>query len=174
MLVLYILTFVCLFKSNTEYLCSILLLILNIFYLLLFLSDVEVTSTLKLFIFIPIEIPIRFIILIIWSLLIVSNSWFINTIDKLHRKLDNTEKGMDFGSIAISEIKKYVKIFLVCSSILLVLLHVISLQNLQQYIPSIVRVNTVKLVILAGGIMFSSLSIYLNDNLSSITNIITQ
>ena len=80
MSILYVLCFVYLFKVNTEYICFILLLILNLFYILIFLTDIEGTSNVEIF---TIEIPIRIIILIQWFLLIYSNSWFINTFDKL-------------------------------------------------------------------------------------------
>lgn len=174
LVILYILCFVYLFKVNTEYLCSILLIILNIFYLLLFLSDIEGISNIKLFIFTPVEIPLKLIILIFWLLLIASNSWFINTLEKVHRKFSNSEKGSNFGSEENYKIKEYIKILLVCGTILLLLVHLISLQIVESYIPKSIRINSVKLLIIAVGLVLTSISIYMNDKLSSNTNIITQ
>lgn len=174
LVVLYILCFVYLFKVNTEYLCSILLIILNIFYLLLFLSDIEGNSNIKLFLFTPVEIPLKLIILIFWSLLIASNSWFINTLEKVHRKFSNSEKGSNFGSEENYKIKDYVKILLVCGTILLLLVHLISLQIVQSHIPKSIRINSVKLLVIVIGLALTSVSIYMNDKLSSNTKIITQ
>lgn len=174
LVVLYILCFVYLFKVNTEYLCSILLIILNIFYLLLFLSDIEGNSNIKLFLFTPVEIPLKLIILIFWSLLIASNSWFINTLEKVHRKFSNSEKGSNFGSEENYKIKDYIKILLVCGTILLLLVHLISLQIVQSHIPKSIRINSVKLLVIVIGLALTSVSIYMNDKLSSNTKIITQ
>jgi hypothetical protein len=174
LVVLYILCFVYFFKVNTEYLCSILLIILNVFYLLLFLSDIEGNSNINLFIFTPVEIPLKLIILFFWLLLIASNSWFINTLEKVHRKFSNSEKGSNFGSEENYKIKDYIKILLVCGTILLLLIHLISLQVAQSYIPKSIRMNSVKLLVIVIGLVSTSISIYMNDKLSSNTNIITQ
>ena len=168
------LCFFYIFKVNTEYLCSILLIILNIFYILLFFTDIDGTSNINLFIFTSISIPIRIVVLIFWLLLIVSNSWLINTFDKLNQKFINNENGRIFGSDENYKIKKFIKLSLVCGSLLLILLHIISLQSVQLYIPKPIRLNTVKLIISVIGITITSFSIYLNDNLSSNTKTITQ
>lgn len=165
MLILYILCFVYLFKVNTEYICFILLLILNLFYILIFLSDIEGTSNVEIF---TLEIPIRIIILILWFLLIYSNSWFINTFDKLRRKFNN-ETGAGFGTPNYNA-KNLIKIYLVLGSILLILLHLVSVKD----IPTIIPTNSVKILLSVSGIMITCFSFGLNSELSSYTKILTQ
>jgi hypothetical protein len=100
--------------------------------------------------------------------LIYSNSWFINTFDKLRKKFNN-EKNADFG-IPNYNAKNLIKIYLVFGSTLLILLHLVSVKD----IPTIIPINRVKVLLSFSGIIITGFSFGLNSELSSYTKILTQ
>lgn len=176
MLVLYLLCFVYLYYLNTEYICIILLIFLNLFYLLLFYNDIDDYSTVKLFLFVPLEFPVRIIILIWWVLLIISNSWLINTMSILRKKFIHKETGINLGKKSNYMTKNYLLASLICGTILFWVLHLSSTQNTQRLIPKFSgspSINTVNVIVISLGIVIISVSLFLNDQLTSNTKIIT-
>lgn len=173
MLILYILCFVYLFIVNTEYVCLILLVSLNLFFILLFFHDIEGSSSIKLFAFYPLEIPARLIILIWWLLLVASNSWLINTYEILRKKFKNEEK-INLGSKNNYELKSQIIILIVSSTILFLFFHLLSTQGIESYMKSFSKVNTLKLIISVAGIISISVSMFLNDEFASNMKTITQ
>lgn len=161
-LVLYILCFVYLFSVNTEYICLILLLFLNLFYILLYYNDVD-NSSLELFFMIPFQIPVRMILFIWWLLIIISNSWILNTFGILHKKFGR--EGVNFGSKKNHQMKNTILATLLISTVLLWVLHMISIMDLP-------LVGSMKIVLIMIGITITSISVYLNDELESNTKVI--
>lgn len=176
MLVLYILCFIYIFYINTQYICLILLIVLNLFYILLFYSDINNDSVMKLFVFFPLEIPVRIIILFWWLLLMSSNSWLINTLSTLRKKFIDNDTGINLGKESNYENKNHLIIFLVCSTVLLWILHLLSTQNIRTLFPKFSgfpTINTVNVIIIVSGLALTSVSLFLNDKLESNTKIVT-
>ena len=170
MLVLYVLCFVYLFYPNTEYVCLIFLMILNIFYVLLFLSDVDNLSQIDI---LSINIPMRVVIILWWLSLLISNSWLINTYRNLRKKFENSESGINIGENN-KNIKKQILILLVCNIILFVFVHLLSMQGVESTgSAKIVSKNTIKIITTLSGVAISTTLLYLNDKLSTNTKIIT-
>ena len=170
MSVLYVLCFVYLFYPNTEYVCLIFLMILNIFYVLLFLSDVDNLSQIDI---LSINIPMRVVIILWWLSLLISNSWLINTYRKLRKKFENSESGINIGENN-KNIKKQILILLVCNIILFVFVHLLSMQGVESTgSAKIVSKNTIKIITTLSGVAISTTLLYLNNKLSTNTKIIT-
>jgi hypothetical protein len=170
MLVLYVLCFVYLFYPNTEYVCLIFLMMLNIFYVLLFYADVNSQIVIH-----SMEIPMKIVIILWWLSLLVSNSWLINTYINLRKKIGNSESGIDIGDN--NQTKKQILILLVCNIILFVFAHLLSikLSDVREKPPptKFVSLNTIKIITTLSGVAISSVLFYLTGNLSSHTKIIT-
>lgn len=177
MLVLYVLCFVYLFYPNTEYVCLIFLLILNFFYVLLFLSDVNNLSRIDI---LSIEIPMKIVIILWWSSLLISNSWLINTYINLRKKFENSASGINIGENN-KNIKKQILILLVCNIILFVFVHLLSIEEsssvsakiMSKNTIDIMSKNTMKIITTLSGVALSAILFYLNDKLSTNTKIIT-
>jgi hypothetical protein len=167
MMVLYILCFIYIFSLRTEYVCLILLICLNLFYVLLFLSDINKSVLIQIFIY---KIPVRIIILLLWLLLMVSNNWLINTFRILRAKFTNSDTGIDLGSKKNHKTKNQIILLLVCSVILLLFLHLLSISVLPTLNPA---TNVLTLIIIVVCLILTSITIHLNDELSSNTRIIT-
>ena len=167
MMVLYILCFIYIFSVRTEYVCLILLICLNLFYVLLFLGDINKSVLIQIFIY---KIPVRIIILLLWLLLMVSNSWLINTFRILRAKFSNSDTGIDLGSKSNYKTKNQIILLLVCSVTLLLFLHLLSISVLPTLNPAI---NVLTLIIIVVCCILTSITIQLNDQLSSNTKIIT-
>ena len=172
MLVLYVLCFVYLFYPNTEYVCLIFLMMLNIFYVLLFYSDVNSQIVIH-----SMEIPMKIVIILWWLSLLVSNSWLINTYINLRKKNGNSESGIDIGDN--NQTKKQILILLVCDIILFIFVHLLSIKwgdetvTLSKPSTKLVSINTIKIFTTLSGIAISSVLFYITNNLSSHTMIIT-
>ena len=172
MLVLYVLCFVYLFYPNTEYVCLIFLMMLNIFYVLLFYSDVNSQIVIH-----SMEIPMKIVIILWWLSLLVSNSWLINTYINLRKKNGNSESGIDIGDN--NQTKKQILILLVCDIILFIFVHLLSIKwgdetvTLSKPSTKLVSINTIKIFTTLSGIAISSVLFYITNNLSSHTKIIT-
>lgn len=169
MLVLYVLCFVYLFYPNTEYVCLIFLMILNLFYVLLFLGDVNNLSQIDI---LSINIPMRVVIILWWLSLLISNSWLINTYRNLRKKFENSESGINIGENN-KNIKKQILILLVCNIILFVFVHLLSMQVESPGSAKIMSKNTIKIITTLSGVAISTILLYLNDKLSTNTKIIT-
>lgn len=167
MMVLYVLCFVYIFFKNTEYVCLVLLLCLNIFYILLFSGDIG-NTTIDLFIFYTLNIPTRVMTLLLWVLIMISNSWLIMTLMTLRSKFLNSDSGINLGSKYNYIIKDKIIIFLICSSIAMLSLHLLSVAQIP-FIPN----NRLKLIVLIAGFLLTTVSLQLNNELSSNTKIIT-
>ncbi len=166
MLVLYLLCFVYLFFPNTELVCLIFLTILNIFYLVLFYNDINNYGQID---FLSLKIPTRIVVILWWLSLMISNSWFINTYRNLRKKFENSVSGIKLGE-KNNNIKKHILILLVCNMILFLFLHLLSIQNIE---IRIISLNMVKIIITFTGVTISSILLYLNNELSTNTKIIT-
>ena len=173
MLVLYVLCFVYLFYPNTEYVCLIFLMMLNIFYVLLFYSDVNSQIVIH-----SMEIPMKIVIILWWLSLLVSNSWLINIYVNLRKKNGYSESGIDIGD-KNKNIKKQILILLVCDIILFIFVHLLSIKwgdetvTLSKPSTKLVSINTIKIFTTLSGIAISSVLFYITNNLSSHTMIIT-
>ena len=170
MLVLYVLCFVYLFFPNTEYVCLIFLLILNLFYAMLFYSDVHNWSKID---FLSIKIPMKIVIIMWWLSLMISNSWMINTYGNLRKKFENSESGINIG-VKNHDIKKQILILLVCNIALFLFLHLLSIHGDEpKKSAKLILENTIKIITTLSGVAISSVLLYLNDKLSTNTKIIT-
>ena len=172
MLVLYVLCFVYLFYPNTEYVCIIFLMMLNIFYVPLFYADVNSQIVIH-----SMEIPMKIVIILWWLSLLVSNSWLINTYINLRKKNGNSESGIDIGDN--NQTKKQILILLVCDIILFIFVHLLSIEwgdeskKISKPSTKLVSINTIKIFTTLSGIAISSVLFYITNNLSSHTKIIT-
>ena len=166
MLVLYVLCFVYLFYPNTEYVCIIFLMMLNIFYVPLFYADVNSQIVIH-----EMKIPMKIVIILWWLSLLVSNSWLINTYVNLRKKVGYSESGIDIGDN--NQTKKQILILLVCDIILFIFVHLLSIQESSSGPAKIMSKNTIKIITTLSGVAISSVLFYLTDNLSSHTKIIT-
>ena len=173
MLVLYVLCFVYLFYPNTEYVCIIFLMMLNIFYVPLFYADVNSQIVIH-----SMEIPMKIVIILWWLSLLVSNSWLIKIYVNLRKKIGYSESGIDIGD-KNKNIKKQILILLVCDIILFIFVHLLSIEwgdeskKISKPSTKLVSINTIKIFTTLSGIAISSILLYLTDILSSHTKIIT-
>ena len=173
MLVLYVLCFVYLFYPNTEYVCLIFLMMLNIFYVPLFYADVNSQIVIH-----SMEIPMKIVIILWWLSLLVSNSWLINIYVNLRKKNGYSESGIDIGD-KNKNIKKQILILLVCDIILFIFVHLLSIEwgdeskKISKPSTKLVSINTIKIFTTLSGIAISSVLFYITNNLSSHTKIIT-
>lgn len=189
MIVAYILCIVYMYKPNTEYMCFILFIVLHVFLLILFFgsSVKNIGSSIKIF---PFDIgiwngfvPIKFIFIIGWILLLVANSILIQTYRVLHAAFGTVGQPIDLGDSDNYLSKDNLKIFMIITTILLWILmtfNSVNVENILQKTKFNIFLNNIKqiknsssLIIAISTLLFSSLSVYLSQQLGSNTRTIT-
>lgn len=172
---IYVLCFIYLFQVNTEYPSMILLALLNFVYILVHFISVSETNV-KILGF---EVPLRVIILIIWSLLMMANIWLVKTYINLRATFSKKGEKINLGKKENFEDKKNLKFMLVYGTISLLMLHILSDYNgvlmsiISKRANCLAERNTMKIVFSAIGLVTSFASALLSDRFSSNTNIIT-
>lgn len=139
----YIICFIFMCIKETEFFCFILLYILNLYFLISFLSQ-DKSGTMK-----------KMSIIIGWVLLFVANTILIKTYISLHNVY--ASRPIDFGDIKNLEIKNNLKITLILGTISLWILYFFDF----------------KIAFTLPVMILSSTSIYLSQLLSDKTNIIS-
>lgn len=94
----------------------------------------------------------------------------------LRKKFFDKETGINLGKESNYRIKKYLINSLICGTIFFWILHLSSMKNIRELIPNLSMFptqNKTNLAIIALGIVASSASLFLNDQLASNTKIIT-
>lgn len=172
MVVLYVLCFVYIFYPNTEYICFIILIVLNLFYLLLFYNDIDTRSSINV---LSLEIPVKMVIILWWLSLMSSNAWLIDTYRKLRVNFEKIETGINLGERKNYVMKNQIIILLIFNIILFLFLHLLSIQYSSQksVVIDLIPKNMIKIIITLSGVVISSTLLYLNNELSTNTKIIT-
>lgn len=191
MLVAYILCIVYMYYDNTEYICFILFIVLHIFLLFIFFSSGAGKSIGQMVTVLPFnfvvwdgKVPLSFIFLVGWALLLVANSILINTYRVLHAAFGTVGKPVDLGDPKNYILKKYLKITMIISTIFLWMLFTFNFinklprniinGNQTRFDKIINQIKDKSLIIISiNTIFFASLSIYLSQQLASKTKTIT-
>lgn len=189
----YILCFIFLEKTNTEYICYILFLVLHIFLLTLFISSGMAKGIGNMITVIPFNIlmwdgkvPINIIFILGWALLFVATSILINTYRVLHKAFSSIDKPIDLGDFKNYTIKEHLKIFMIVSTILLWVLFTFNVINtdyvnfsnkksrISYIIDQFIKAkNNILIFVSFGTLVLSSSSVFLSQQLSINTMTIT-
>lgn len=161
----YLLCFIFFYNKNTEHLCFILLIVLHTCFLFLLFTSPDNGTFLKLIPFFGWDgkIPLKIVFFCSWGLLVVANSFIINTYRLLHATFAPKEKQIHFGAKQNYKDKEILKISFIFSTVLLFSLYLTSkylrLGNFNYYL--------ILLTVLS--LTSSSFSLYISERLAQNT-----
>jgi hypothetical protein len=165
---LYLLCFIFMFKKNTEHLCFILLLVLNVFLFIMLLS---LKSPAKIFLlpqrFLDVQVSMNFLFIIPWVFIITANSQLVNTYRVIHKASESTGKTIKLGNNAVY--KDNLKIFLIFSTISIGLIYISIFNYIQNE-----KYNSIVILIGIISLISSIISLYISNNLANRTELISK